>query len=106
MGLGMGLFTVGGLAIMMGMSVDGRTGMYMGAWTLAQALANGLASIGGGAIHDVALLISSSEPIAYAAVFLTETMGLIGTFVLLQRLSLAEFRKEALPSYADWTEIT
>jgi BCD family chlorophyll transporter-like MFS transporter len=101
MGLGMGLFTVGGLAIMMGMSVDGRTGMYMGTWTLAQALANGLASIGGGAIHDVALLISSSEPIAYAAVFLTETTGLIGTFVLLQRLSLVEFRKEALPSYAD-----
>jgi BCD family chlorophyll transporter-like MFS transporter len=106
MGLGMGLFNVGGLAIMMGMSVDGRTGMYMGAWTLAQALANGLASIGGGAIHDVALLISSSEPIAYAAVFLTEATGLIGTFFLLQRLSLAEFRKEALPSDADWTEIT
>jgi BCD family chlorophyll transporter-like MFS transporter len=48
MGLGMGLFNVGGLALMMGMAVRQLTGLYMGTWTLAQALGNGLASVGGG----------------------------------------------------------
>ncbi|KPK90531.1 MAG: hypothetical protein AMJ88_15865, partial [Anaerolineae bacterium SM23_ 63] len=72
MGFGMGLFNVGGLAIMMGMSVGGRTGIYMGAWTLAQAMANGLASVGGGLVHDVVLLISNSEAVAYASIFFIE----------------------------------
>ena len=102
MGLGMGLFNVGGLAIMMGMSVEGRTGMYMGAWTLAQALANGLASLVGGFTHDIVLVVSASESIAYAAVFFIEAAGLIATLALLQRLSVAKFRQEALQSSATW----
>ncbi|HEY43070.1 MAG TPA: BCD family MFS transporter [Anaerolineae bacterium] len=96
MGFGMGLFNVGGLAIMMGMSVGGRTGIYMGAWTLAQAMANGLASVGGGLVHDVVLLISNSEAVAYASIFFLEAFGLIVTFALLQRLSVAQFHQEAL----------
>jgi BCD family chlorophyll transporter-like MFS transporter len=98
MGVGMGFFNVGGLAMMMGMSVEGRTGIYMGAWTLSQALANGLASFGGGVIHDTVHGMFGSEPIAYAAVFLVEALGLIITFILLTRLSLKEFRHEALSS--------
>ena len=100
MGLGMGLFNVGGLAIMMGMSVEGRTGMYMGAWTLAQALANGSASVAGGFTHDIVLAVSASESIAYAAVFFIEAAGLIAPLALLQRLSVAKFRQEALQSSA------
>lgn len=96
MGFGMGLFNVGGLAIMMGMSVEGRTGMYMGAWTLAQAVANGIASVGGGLVHDIALLFSNSEAVAYASIFFLEAVGLLLTFTLLQRLSVTQFHQEAL----------
>jgi len=96
MGFGMGLFNVGGLAIMMGMSVEGRTGMYMGAWTLAQAVANGIASVGGGLVHDITLLFSNSEAVAYASIFFLEAVGLLLTFTLLQRLSVAQFHQEAL----------
>jgi BCD family chlorophyll transporter-like MFS transporter len=98
MGAGMGFFNVGGLAMMMGMSVKGRIGIYMGAWTLSQAMANGLASVGGGIIHDTVQGIFGSEPIAYAAVFLVEALGLIITFLLLTRLSVAEFRREVVSS--------
>jgi BCD family chlorophyll transporter-like MFS transporter len=96
MGLGMGLFNVGGLAIMMGMSIEGQTGLFMGAWTLAQALANGTASLGGGFIHDLALSIVGSEAIAYGAVFAVEGAGMILALVLLQRLDLGDFRRESL----------
>jgi BCD family chlorophyll transporter-like MFS transporter len=95
MGLGMGLFNVGGLALMMGMSVSGRTGAYMGAWTLSQALANGLASIGGGLLHDGALAAFGLESSAYALVFFVEALGLLATFGLLQPISLRRFRAES-----------
>ena len=74
--------------------------MYMGAWTLAQALANGLASVAGGFTHDIVLAVSASESIAYAAVFFIEAAGLIAPLALLQRLSVAKFRQEALQSSA------
>lgn len=94
MGLGMGFFNVGGLAMMMGMAARGSTGLYMGIWTLAQALANGLASIGGGAIFDLSLGPIGTEAAAYAAVFLIEAVGLAAVASLLGRLSVREFHRQ------------
>ncbi len=93
MGAGMGLFNVGGLALMMGMTAEGATGLYMGTWTLAQALANGLASIGGGAVFRAALGLLNAESAAYAAVFGLEAAGLCVTLWLLRGISLYEFRQ-------------
>jgi BCD family chlorophyll transporter-like MFS transporter len=95
MGLGMGLFNVGGLAMMMDMSVEGLTGTYMGAWTLSQALANGLASIGGGFLHDLGLVTFGAEAAAYGLVFVIEAGGLLLTLALLRTLSVSHFRTEA-----------
>jgi BCD family chlorophyll transporter-like MFS transporter len=67
----------------------------MGLWTLAQALANGLASVGGGFVHDGALRILASEPAAYATVFLLEAGGLIATTFLLAGVNTGEFRAQA-----------
>ena len=105
MGAGMGLFNVGGLALMMGMSVEGRTGMYMGAWTLSQAIANGVASISGGVIHDLTLSLAGAEAIAYAAVFLTEALGVLVTLTILGQLSLERFRQETSPAATLWAEV-
>jgi len=93
-GLGMGIFTVGGLALMMDLTVQEQVGLFMGAWTLAQALANGLASVGGGILHDVGLVLWGSEAGAYALVFLVEAGGLLGVIILLLRLDVAKFRTE------------
>lgn len=89
MGLGMGVFNVGGLSLMMGMSTAGHTGLYMGAWTLSQAVGNGIASVSGGWLHDVALRASGAESVAYASVFAVESVGLVATLALLARLSPA-----------------
>ncbi|MEW6567128.1 MAG: BCD family MFS transporter [Chloroflexota bacterium] len=103
MGLGMGLFNVGGLALMMGMSVEGSIGLYMGAWTLAQAVANGLASVGGGALFDAAYAVLGTTPAAYAAVFGLEAVGLCGTAWMLSLVSAAKFREEAQGVAPSWS---
>lgn len=94
MGLGMGIFTVGGLALMMDLTVNEQVGLFMGAWTLAQALANGLASVSGGILHDVGLGLWGSEAEAYALVFLVEAGGLLGIIALLLQVDVTRFRTE------------
>ncbi len=94
MGLGMGIFTVGGLALMMDLTVKEQVGLFMGAWTLAQALANGLASVGGGILHDVGFGLWGSEAEAYALVFLVEAGGLLGIIALLLPVDVTRFRAE------------
>ena len=94
MGLGMGIFTVGGLALMMDLTVKEQVGLFMGAWTLAQALANGLASVGGGILHDVGFGLWGSEAGAYALVFLVEAGGLLGIIALLLPVDVTRFRAE------------
>ena len=98
LGLGMGLFNVGGLSLMMGMAAAGRVGLYMGAWTLAQALANGIATIGGGLLHDGTLRLLGSERGAYASVFAVEAAGLLATLALLARIPLSTFPQDAPPT--------
>jgi len=95
MGLGMGLFNVGGLALMMGMSTPSHIGLYMGAWTLAQALGNGVASVGGGWLFDLARAQSGSEAFGYGAVFAVEAFGLLAAIALLTRVHPSSFRREA-----------
>lgn len=96
MGLGMGLFNVGGLALMMGMSTPSHTGLYMGAWTLAQAIGNGAASVGGGWLFDLARVQSGSDAIGYSAVFVVEAIGLLAAIALLSRVHPSAFRREAV----------
>jgi BCD family chlorophyll transporter-like MFS transporter len=76
----------------------------MGAWTLSQAIANGVASVSGGYLHDLALAISGLETIAYAAVFFIEAIGLAITFALLKQLSIKKFQQENLPAATIWAE--
>jgi BCD family chlorophyll transporter-like MFS transporter len=95
MGLGMGLFNVGGLALMIGMATTRETGLFMGIWTLAQAIGNGTASVGGGLLHDLAMAAGAGEAAAYSTVFLVEAGGLLLTLFVLRRLSLASFQREA-----------
>jgi BCD family chlorophyll transporter-like MFS transporter len=102
MGLGMGFFNVGGLAMMMSMSTFARTGLYMGAWTLAQALANGMASIGGGWLHDAVLAVNGTEPVAYASVFIVESLGLIVAMAMLARVQMTTFRREVMQPPPAW----
>ena len=66
-----GLFNVAVLALMPTMSVPERVALFMGAWTVSHALADGIATAGGGVLHDLVLRVASTE-VAYASVFALE----------------------------------
>jgi len=93
-GLGTGIFTVGGLSLMMDLTVAEQVGLFMGAWTLSQALANGLGSVGGGVLHDLGLARLGSEAGAYALVFGVEAVGSVAILGLLFKVDVGGFRTE------------
>lgn len=96
MGLFTGVFNVGALALMMEMTVDGATGMYMGLWGVAQAMGQALSSLGSGAIHT--LLIGSgllAPKVVYSGIFFLEAAGLVLAAYILYPVSLTAFAASA-----------
>ncbi len=92
MGLFTGFFNVGALSMMMDMTIEGATGLYMGMWGMAQAFGNGTASFGGGALHtafiDTGLFVPSA---AYMVIFAIEAVGMGIAGLILWNLSVQKF---------------
>jgi BCD family chlorophyll transporter-like MFS transporter len=94
MGLGTGAFTVGGVSLMMDLTVNGQAGLFVGAWTLAQALAKFGSSVLSGTIHSLVLGIGGSSHLAYAVIFGIEAAGLLLVTGLLLQINVLAFRRE------------
>ncbi len=94
LGFGSGLFTVGGVSLMMDMTSAAHTGLFAGAWTLIQAVAKGPAAIVGGALQS--LLVSNGATVAqaYAGVFVLEGLGVLLSLFFLSRVGVQAFRRE------------
>ncbi len=92
LGLGAGFFTVGGVALMMDMTSREYTGLFVGAWTLLQALAKGPTAIAGGAIQSALVALGGSPAQAYAGVFILEAVGLVLGLVFLGQVAVESFR--------------
>ncbi len=92
MGLFTGMFNVGALSMMMDMTIEGATGLYMGLWGMAQAFGNGLAAFGGGALHTALIETGLLAPhAAYFFIFGLEALGMTAAAVILWQLSVARF---------------
>lgn len=93
MGFSTGLYNIGALSLMMDMTVDGATGMYMGLWGMAQAFGTGGASVASGALKS-ALIESGllSAQLGYATIFGIETILMVLGIALLRGVSIEEFR--------------
>jgi len=104
LGFGAGFFTVGGVALMMDMTSTQHTGLFVGAWTLVQAVARGPASMVGGALHSMASGLGLTTAQAYGAVFVFEATGLLISLAFLQRVVVAAFRQEVQSFTAIATE--
>ena len=61
---------------------------------MSQALANGLASVGGGMMYAVGLALFASEAGAYALVFGVEAVGSLAILALLAQVDVGTFRSE------------
>ncbi|GAB4423440.1 MAG: BCD family MFS transporter [Chloroflexi bacterium OHK40] len=93
LGVGIGFFNVGALSMMMEMTVEGQTGLYMGLWGMAQGLGNGFANIISGGMHT--LLIDSgllTPTAAYAGIFGLEALLMIVAIGILRGISVQEFK--------------
>jgi BCD family chlorophyll transporter-like MFS transporter len=94
-GTATGVFNVAVLALMMTMADGPRVALFMGAWTVAHALADGSATAGGGLVYDVAhSLLGLSTSGGYAAVFAAEALGLAACMPLLRRIDPDRFRAQ------------
>lgn len=92
MGLFTGFYNVGALSMMMDMTIEGATGLYMGLWGMAQAFGTGFASIGSGALHTGLIETGFLTPgAAYFAIFGLEAFGMLTAATILWRLSVRRF---------------
>jgi BCD family chlorophyll transporter-like MFS transporter len=99
MGLCAGVFNVGALALMMDMTVDGATGLYMGLWGIAQAIGMGGSAVAAGALHTVFIDSSLVEAtVAYWLIFSLEGGLLLGAALVLARVDVAAFQRGAVRS--------
>jgi len=94
MGLGTGAFTVGGVSLMMDLTVEGQAGLFVGAWTLAQALAKLGSSVFSGVAYNAILSATGGSHLAYAAIFGLEATGMLLVTALLLPVSVLAFRRE------------
>jgi len=96
MGLFIGMFNVGALALMMEMTVPNATGLYMGLWGTAQALGMGVSSFASGALHTIMIDSGMLAPkVAYFGIFMLEAVGLILAGYILYRISISQFADKA-----------
>lgn len=92
MGLFTGFFNVGALAMMMDMTIEGATGLYMGLWGMGQSFGNGLASFGSGALHTGLIANGVLTPsVAYSGIFAFEAVAMAGAGLILYQISVARF---------------
>lgn len=93
MGIGVGAFNVGALSMMMEMTVEGQTGLYMGMWGMAQGLGTGLANVLSGL--GVTVLIQTqlfSVANGYTLLFTLEALVMIAAVVALRNISVQKFK--------------
>ncbi len=104
-GLAFGLFTVGGVALLMAMSREEEAGTYLALWTVIQLLARGGGITAGGILRDGALALFGTFPTAYATVFACEALGIAGAAVLLLRVDVGAFvTSETRLEPGEWLE--
>lgn len=96
-GLGFGIFTVGGVSLLMAMSSEERAGSYLALWSVIQLVARGAGIASGGLIRDLALAATGQMHLAYATLFLIEATGIFIAIVLLRQVDIAGFAAGRLP---------
>lgn len=96
LGLSVGIFTMASITMMSDMTVEGQTGIYLGLWSLAQAVGLGLSFIIGGALHS--LLIGSglmSSVAGYTTIFGLEALFMLWCVLMVRGISLEALRRYA-----------
>jgi BCD family chlorophyll transporter-like MFS transporter len=96
-GIGFGVFTVGGVSLLMAVNSAEKAASYLALWSVIQLVSRGLGIATGGLIRDLVNTLSGQISVAYAAVFAVEAVGLILSIWLLRRVDIRGFAAERRP---------
>lgn len=115
-GLASGTTTTGAITLMLDLTATETAGTFIGAWGLSQALARGLATIGGGGLLDLGGLVFRStgtlvnitcatqretHPLgSYALVLAIQSLIMVGAIGLFSRVNVQEFKARAQETIA------
>ena len=90
-GRGFGIFTIGGVSLLMAMSAETQAGSYLALWSVVQLVARGTGIAAGGLMRDAALAVTGQFNTAYAVVFVIEALGVLASIPLLRQVDIAGF---------------
>jgi BCD family chlorophyll transporter-like MFS transporter len=91
LGLGTGIATATNLGLMLDMTTPAQTGLFLGAWGVADALSRGMGMLLGGVVRDVITAFSGNVISGYVSVFFIEAMFLVVSLMLLRQLDVSRF---------------
>jgi MFS transporter, BCD family, chlorophyll transporter len=95
LGGGTGLATVSNLSLMLDMTTAGKVGLYVGAWGVANALSRLMGTILAGGVRDVVTQGTQNLLVGYQVVFSIEAAMLFISLLMLSKINVAAFRKDA-----------
>ena len=102
LGIGTGLSTVANLSLMFDLTVAGQVGLYIGAWGFSNALSRLTGSLLGGIVRDGVKQATGQSVTGYLVVFILEALMLGIAVVMLARIDVSIFRKQAAePSFTE-----
>jgi len=87
--IGRGLFLVGSIILVMSLTDVSHAGLFLGIWGIVQAMAQGLGTIGGGIIRDLAQYQTGSVVLGYTIVYIGSLLLLL-TVILILAFSLGK----------------
>ena len=99
-GLSSGVLTNSAVSLMLDLTAAETAGTFVGAWGLAQALAQASATLAGGVILDIGRQLFQQPFFAYSLVFACEAIGMILAVILLSRVNVQEFRTKSQSAIA------
>lgn len=81
--LGRGLFLVGSVILIMSLTDVSHAGLFLGVWGIVQALAQGVGTIGGGVVRDLAQYFTGSVVLGYTVVYVASLTSLLVVLLIL-----------------------
>ncbi len=95
LGTGTGLSTVSNLSLMLDMTTATKVGLFIGAWGMANAASRLMGSLLSGVIRDILTQVLQDPVLAYVSVFSVLALLLLISLVILRRIDVREFQREA-----------
>jgi len=95
LGAGTGFSTVSNLSLMLDMTTAAKVGLFIGAWGMANAASRLVGALLSGLIRDILSRVLHDPVLAYVSVFSILSLLLLISLIMLRRINVAAFRKQA-----------